>query len=279
MSTEVRPAYFAAVEVSPPLSAVADDTLDSGSDRRVWVRRSLAALIVIAIFAVLAAGWEWVAYTQDSVLPKLGAVLHELTSRPHFYWTQLQYTLITALEGTAIGVSVALVLAVIVVHAPLVRSAVMPIAILIHATPVIAIAPALVVAFGFGRVPHLIVVALLTFFPMLINAISGLRTVPEDVMEVFDSMAASKWEILVRLRLPGSLRFLFAAAKTCVTLGMVGSIVSEFQGATIGLGATIVTATTYLNLAQMWAAIALAALTSLVLLGAVSIVERFVIRW
>ncbi|MFF5262807.1 ABC transporter permease [Actinomadura viridis] len=247
--------------------------------RRAAARTVPRVLAPVVLFALLGIGWQWVAAEQPSVLPPLGGVLGDLTAQPGFYLSNLRETLTSALIGGAAGIGVALLLAVIVVHAPWLGSAVMPAAVLIHATPILAIAPALIVAFGFGRTPHVIVVALITFFPMLINAITGLRAVDPQALEVFRSMAASRRDVFFRLRVPSSLGYLFSSGKTCVTLAVIGAIVSEFTGTDKGIGAVIVQSTTYLNLVQMWGAILVAALCSLILLGLVGLAERLVVRW
>ncbi len=242
-------------------------------------RRLIVVLAPALMIGLCVTGWQWVATTQASVLPTVGAVAGDFAARPAFYLGHLQYSLTNALTGFALGMAVAWVLALIVVHVPVLRSAVMPIATAVHATPIIAVAPALVVAFGFGRTPHLIVVALMVFFPMLINSIAGLQAAGSDIVEVFQSMAATTWDTFVHLRLPTSLPYVFAAAKTCVTLAMIGAVVSEFHGGNRGLGACIIQAMTYLDLAQMWVAIAISAFVSLTLLGLVSLVEKAVVRW
>ncbi|RBY86815.1 ABC transporter permease [Blastococcus sp. TF02A-26] len=244
--------------------------------RRRWPRTVLPPLVTFALLAVL---WEWVATVQASVLPRLPDVATALAEEPDLFLSNLGYTLGSAALGFVIGVSVALVLAVLVVHVPLLHAAIMPVAVLIHATPVLAIAPALIVAFGFGKLPHVLIVALITFFPMLINAIAGLRSVSTELLDVFRSMAAGRMEVFWQLRLPSSLPFLFAAGKTCATLAIIGAIVSEFTGSVEGIGAVIITSTKYLDLPQMWAAIFLSAFVSLLCLGAVGLAERLVVRW
>ncbi len=241
-----------------------------------WPKRVLPPVVT---FAVLAALWEWVATVQTSVLPALPDVGRSLVDDPEFYLGNLGYTMSSAAMGFVIGIGVALALAVLIVHVPLLHAALMPVAVLVHATPVLAVAPALIVAFGFGKLPHILIVALITFFPMLINAIAGLRSVPGEMLDVFRSMAATRTEVFWQLRLPASLPFLFAAGKTCATLAIIGAIVSEFTGSVEGIGAVIITSTKYLDLPQMWAAIFLSALVSLVSLGAVGVVERLVVRW
>jgi NitT/TauT family transport system permease protein len=231
------------------------------------------------MFVLLGLAWQWVADALPSVVPPLGDIAADLAAQPEFYLDNLRETLTSAALGFVVGVGGALLLAVVVVHVPWLTAAVMPVAVLVHSTPILAIAPALIVAFGFNRTPHVIVVALITFFPMLINGITGLRAIDPEALDVFRAMAASRWDVFVRLRVPSSMGYLFAAAKTCVTMAVIGAIVSEFTGTSEGIGAVIVQSTVYLNIAQMWGAIAVAAASSLALLGAVTLAERLVVRW
>jgi len=231
------------------------------------------------MFLLLGAVWQFVAIHQKSILPSLDDVGAELLSRPGFYLSNLRVTVYAALIGFLIGTALAITLAITVIHFSFLRSAVVPVALLLNVTPIVAISPALIVAFGFNAVPHVIVAAVAAFFPMLINAMSGLQSVDPQALEVFRSMAASRADIFFRLRLPTSLPYLFAGAKLAISAAMVGSIVSEFMGTSHGIGATIVMATTYLNLNQMWAAIFISAISSLVLIGLVDLLEKMTIRW
>ena len=233
----------------------------------------------LLLFLLLAAGWEWVALNLKSILPPLQSVAADMAARPGFYLSNLWVTVQAALAGFAIGGGLAFVLAVLVIHFGFLRSAVVPIALLLNVTPVVAISPALIVAFGFNAVPHIIVAAVSAFFPMLINSMTGLQAIDQQSFEVFRSMSASRMDILWRLRLPSSLPHLFAGARLSIAAAMVGSIVSEFMGTAHGIGAAIVIATTYLNLNQMWGAIFISAISSLLLIGLVGFIERLVIRW
>jgi NitT/TauT family transport system permease protein len=251
--------------------------------RRRMSSRTGGALLTIgapvALFVVLALAWQWAAATFKSVLPPIQDVLADIVSRPDFYLENLLVTLEAAMLGFVIGVAVALLLAAAIVHFRFLRAAIMPVALLLNVTPIVAIAPALVVAFGFNQIPHIIVAALSAFFPTLINSITGLRAVDPQALEVFDAMSASRLEVFFRLRVPSSLPYLFAGARLSVTAAMIGAVVSEFTGSSKGIGAVIVMATTYLNLSQMWAAIFFSAVTTLILLGIVGLVERLVVRW
>jgi NitT/TauT family transport system permease protein len=241
------------------------------------VIRSIAAPLVT--FALLGLGWEYVADHFESILPPLGDLWHQATVHPTFYLSQLWQTLQSAGYGFALGVSSAIIVAILMVHVPVLRSALLPVAVVLNGIPIIAVAPALIVAFGFGRLPHVIVVTAVAFFPMLINALTGLRAVDQQSLDICHSLSATWFDILIHLRLPSSLPFILAAAKTCITISVLGAVVSEFTGTTSGIGAVIVQATTYLNLPQLWTAIFTTALAALVLLGAVSLLERVLIRW
>lgn len=241
--------------------------------------RLLTWLAPVVLFVLLALAWQWVAHHNRSLIPPVDAIVTDIADRPGFYVTQLWETLQSALIGLVLGVLTGVLLAVGVVHLRVLRAAVMPVALLINVTPIVAIAPALIVAFGFNRTPHIVVVALGVFFPMLINATAGLRAVDPQAMEVFAVMSASRLDVLLRLRLPTSVPYLFAGLRTSTSMAMLGAIISEFTGTSKGIGASITMATSYLNLAQLWASIFLSALTSMVLLGIVAASEKAVVRW
>jgi NitT/TauT family transport system permease protein len=238
--------------------------------------RLLAPAVTFVLLGLL---WQLIAFNQRSILPPLDAVASDLAARPGFYLSNLRVTMYAALAGFALGALLAVLLAVTVIHFAFLRAAVVPVALLLNVTPIVAISPALIVAFGFNAVPHIIVAAVAAFFPMLINAMAGLQAIDPQALDVFRSMAAPRRDIFFRLRLPSSLQFLFSGAKLAITAAMVGAIVSEFMGTSHGIGATIVMATTYLNLKQMWGAIFVSALSTLALVGLVGLVEKATIRW
>lgn len=240
---------------------------------------ALTVLAPLALFVVIAGLWQLVATADSDLLPPLQTVFAELVSRPLFYLSNLGSTVIAAVAGFAVGGVIAGLLAVAVVSVRVLRAAILPLALLVNVTPIVAIAPALVVAFGFNAVPHIVVAALSAFFPVLINAISGLTAVDREALDVLRAMSGSRLEIFVQLRVPSSLRYVFAGARLSMTAAMVGAVVSEFTGTASGIGAVIVTATQVLNLAQMWVGILFAAVATLLLLLLVGLVERLVVRW
>ena len=185
-------------------------------------------------------------------------------------------TLREALLGLLIAFVVAFALAILVSEFPLVRRAVMPVAVVLNVTPLVAIAPALVVAFGFGPAPKLIVTALICFFPILINTATGLRSVSSDVLQVYRTIDASRWELLRHVRVPTALPYVFASLQVVFPLSIIGAVVAGLSaaGSAKGLGTTIQVASSMNHRAVVWAAVAVLALVGALLLLFVTVAQR-----
>ncbi|MCE7003585.1 ABC transporter permease [Kibdelosporangium philippinense] len=241
---------------------------------RVW-------LPLVLMIVVLGALWEWGASSMPYLLPKLSAIGRALADDPGYYLDNALVTLWEALLGLAIGFAAAFVLAVLVSELPWARRAIMPVAVVLNVTPLVAIAPVLVVAFGFGPEPKLIVTGLICFFPILINTSVGLRAVPPAVVQVYRTVNASRLEMLWWIRVPSSLPFLFAALRIVFPLSIVGAVVAEMSapGAAEGLGTAISLASTMNQLAVVYASIAILALMGSLLLLIVTTVERRMLHW
>ena len=148
-------------------------------------------------------------------------------------------TLQEALLGLAMGTVIGLALGVLMAHSRFAEESIYPVVVTIRSTPFIAIAPIFIIWFGFSIMPKAIVAALATFYPMLVNSITGIRSVEPTTLEFFQSVHASKREIFWHLRVPNTLPYFFAALRLCVSLALIGAIVGELVGARDGLGRTI----------------------------------------
>ncbi|GHH74837.1 ABC transporter permease [Promicromonospora soli] len=253
-----------------------------GAARRFpkFLRPSRWAPIVVMV-VVLAVLWQLVAEAMPYLLPPLDAVGKALASNPLYYLENAWITLQEALIGLAIAFVCSSVLAVAVSEVPVIRRAVMPVAVVLNVTPLVAIAPALVVAFGFGPEPKLIVTALICFFPILINLTVGLRSVPTPVLQLYRTVHASRAELLWHVRAPSALPYLFAALKIVFPLSIVGAVVAEMfaPGAADGLGTAISLASSNNQLAVVYTSIFILALMGASLLAIVTAVERRVLHW
>jgi NitT/TauT family transport system permease protein len=236
---------------------------------------TVVALVVLGIV------WNAIAAHHPYVLPTLGDVARSLLQEPAFYLRNAATTLGEAMAGLACAFTAASLLAVLASESAVLRRAIMPLAVVVNVTPVVAIAPALVVAFGFGALPKILITAIITFFPILINMSTGLRTVDRALVDVLGSVHASRAEVLWHLRIPSSLPFLFAALRVCLPLSIVGAVVAEFvsAGSVRGLGTVITVASSNSDLPVVYAAIACLAALGLLLLLTVTLLERWLLSW
>jgi NitT/TauT family transport system permease protein len=249
-----------------------------GLGERVHPRHWLPVVVLVVLLGLL---WTWGTHRWPYLLPPLGQVWTQLHTHAGYFASNAWATLSEALLGLLVGFVAAFVLAVLVSEVPLARRAIMPVAVVLNVTPLVAIAPALVVAFGFGIGPKVIVTALICFFPILINTAAGLRTVPREVLQVYRTVHASRLEILRHLRVPSALPYVFAALQIVFPLSIVGAVVAEISaaGAAKGLGTVIQQASSMSQLAVEWAAIAVLALLGAVLLGVITLIRRWALRW
>ncbi|MEU6196740.1 ABC transporter permease [Streptomyces sp. NPDC047061] len=248
--------------------------------RIAWIRPAVWAPLLVTL-ALLALLWQWGADELPYLLPPLGKIGASLTAEFGYYVDNALVTLGEAAAGLGTGFAAAFVLAVLTSELPLLRRAVMPIAVVLNVTPLVAIAPALVVAFGFGPLPKLIIAALICFFPILINTAAGLRSVPRQVLQVYRTMDASRAELLWHVRIPHALPFLFAALRIVFPLSIIGAVVAEMSasGSARGLGTVISVASSMNQLPVVYAAILVLAVMGVLLLLAVTLVERRVLHW
>mgnify|MGYP000863160103 CR=1 FL=1 len=185
-------------------------------------------------------------------------------------------TLLEAVAGLVLGTAVGLALAVLITFWQQLEQGVMSLAILIKSTPIIAIAPILTIWLGFGPAPKVIVTALLTFFPVLINALTGFRSVDGALLDWLRSLNATPQEIFLQARWPGARPYLFAALRVVGPLALIGAVVAEWMGASSGLGRAMWLAYTNLNMPALFAAVfVLTGLSTAVYQTIVSLEKRF----
>lgn len=238
-------------------------------------------LPVVCMLVALVVLWYVGVATMPYLLPPLNDVGETLFGNPSFYLKNAWITLQEAIIGLAIAFVGSFVLAILMSEVAVIRRAIMPLAVVMNVTPLVAIAPVLVVAFGFGPEPKLIVTAICCFFPILINMSIGLRTVPAPVLQFYTTIKASRAEMLWHVRIPSALPYLFAALKIVFPLSIVGAVVAEMAapGSAEGLGTIISTASSNSRLPVVYASIFVLALLGSALLAIVTAVERRVLHW
>ncbi len=245
-------------------------------------RRLRIALPPLAAFAVTLLLWEGYSRVFDVatfVLPRPLQVAERFVAEGSTITPNALVTMSEAVGGFAIGLGIGVLLAILFVRFEWLEKSLYPYALASQTIPIVAIAPLLIIWFGFGRTSKVVVAALLAFFPILVNTVIGLRSVDPEAMNLYKSYGASEARILFSLRMPTALPHLFTGMKIAAPLSVTGAVVGEFVGAFEGVGYLITQAQFYLD-AEMTFAVILA--TSLLAIGfflVVAILERFVVFW
>jgi NitT/TauT family transport system permease protein len=238
------------------------------------------------LFLVLIVGlWELalaVEYVSESILPHPKDIVvsfYQLVIEESFIWDDVAATLWESVAGFALGAALGLALAIPSGLSPVMRQMLGPYAVALQVTPRIAIAPLIIAWAGFGYNSKIWIAAIIAFFPVYVNALTGILTVDEDAREMFRSLGASRWQMFTHLMVPGSLPVLFAGLKTAAGLSLVGAVVGEFISAERGLGVLVQQFSSQLAIADAFAVILMLMFLGLLLYGAMEWLERTTVFW
>jgi len=190
------------------------------------------------------------------------------------------YTFIEAIGGFIIGCSLGLLVGLVISRWPSASRLLMPYAIATNSIPIIALSPIMTVWFGIEQGSKIAIVAVMTFFPMLLSTIRGLNSPDRAALDLMRSYAASDMEVFFKLRLPMALPFIFSALKVATTLSLIGAVVAEFFGGfTKALGVYIKSEASLLHLDEAWAAIIVASILGIAFYWVIVLVERLALPW
>jgi NitT/TauT family transport system permease protein len=247
-------------------------------------RQAYRWLPALLVFAASIAFWELLVRlfdVQDFLLPAPSDILGTLRDDWSELWSAAFFTFREALAGYVIGCAAGFLAAAAISRFRLLRSAVMPYAIAAGAVPIIAFAPITNNWFGVtGMSSKIAIAAILCFFPMLVNTMKGLTSVPAASLELMRSYAVSELTVFRRVRLPTSLPYVFSGLKVATVLAMIGAIVGDYFGGAPGaLGVEIRRWVGIFAFDQAWAGIVLASVLGILFYAVVALVERFALSW
>jgi NitT/TauT family transport system permease protein len=188
-------------------------------------------------------------------------------------------TLYETVVGYVLATALGLLTAILIVYSATFERSFYPIILFAQVIPKIAIAPILIVWFGFGPEPKIILAVLIAFFPVVISGVAGLRSIDPELLELSATMGAGRWQTFRKLRFPGSLPHLFAGLKVAATLAVVGAVVGEFVGADKGLGYVLLLASGNLNAPLLFADLILMSVIGIAIFVAVEVLEAVLIPW
>ncbi|MBQ1415690.1 MAG: ABC transporter permease [Lachnospiraceae bacterium] len=243
--------------------------------RHAWVW-PIATLIVIIL------AWQLVSTAElvpSFMLPSPVKVAAALVSEFPLLLAHSRVTIVESAAGLALGVLIGFGFAVLMDRFDGAYRALYPLIVISQTIPTVAIAPLLVLWFGYGLLPKVVLIIIVTFFPMTVSMLSGFREADPETIDLLRSMGASRAQIFRHVKFPGALGSFFSALRICVSYAVVGAVISEWLGGFEGLGVYMTRVKSAFAFDKMFAVIVVISVVSLILMGIVSLAERRLMPW
>ncbi len=272
---------------SQPISAAASSQPPSRPEAMPKPAPTIAArlnsILPYLAFAVLIAVWEGAVHLFEIpsfLLPAPSAIVMAAGDTDLNTWAgHIWATLRVAIMGYALAVIVSVPLAMALASSKILSRTIYPLLVVIQSTPIVAVAPIIVVTLGAGDLPRVVITFLITFFPIVVSTITGLVSTPEELIELSRSLRAGRRREMFHIRLPYAVPHLFSALKISTTLAVIGAVVAEFVAAEKGLGFFIAFSTSFFKIPQAFAGLVVLVTISLVLFRLVGLFQKTFLAW
>lgn len=263
-----------AVTSSPPL----------GTRLAILFQKKPELYLVPITFVIIVAVWEGLIRLLDVpefILPGPFDIARQLVNvlRDPIFWGHFWVTMSEVLLGYAFGVAIALVLGTMISQVRLLERSLLPYVVAFQTIPSVALAPLFVIWFGFGELSKIVMAAIISFFPILVNVIAGLKASDADQLQMMRSFGANPGQVFWKVKIRNSLPYVFTGLKIGTLFALVGAIVGEFVGAKKGLGYLILQYNYQFNIAGMFAVLIILAFIGMTLHGIISAIEKRVVFW
>lgn len=244
-----------------------------------WIRQRAGALLVVAL---LLAAWEVgvrVFGVKEYLLPPPSRIWIEFSKRSDVVLGGAWATTQEILGGYLVAVLVSVPFALAVTYSRFIEKAIYPVVVFLQIVPKIAIAPLFIIWFGFGYTPKLLIVFLLSFFPIVVSSIAGFKAVDPEIMDFARTTGAGGWKLFIKIRLPQALPDIFTGMKIGAALSATAAVVAEFVASDKGLGYLLLQYNGNLDTPMVFAVIFLLSLIGLAVYYSVEFIERLAIPW
>ncbi|MBC9734632.1 ABC transporter permease [Nocardioides marmotae] len=267
-----------------PATPDADEVAGAPRSSRFDFRGRPELWLVPLVFVVVVLAWEYgtkILDVKEYVLPPPSTILEALRDQlsSDMFWTHFWVTTQEAMIGFAIGASAAMVLGTAISQIGLVEKTLMPYIVAFQTVPKVALAPLFVVWFGFGLTSKIVMAAVISFFPMLINVIEGIRSADADRIQMLKVFGAGRWQIFRKVQMPSAMPFIFAGIDIGIVFAILGAVVGEFIGAQEGLGYLLLQTNYNFDIPGMFAVLVVLSLMGLFAHAVVRIIQRRVTFW
>jgi ABC-type nitrate/sulfonate/bicarbonate transport system permease component len=237
-----------------------------------------ALLIILAILGIWE-GYVRIFEVQRWLLPAPSVIAATLVSDAALLSRHALTTLEEVIIGFVISLVAGVALAAVIGLSRTVERALYPFIIASQTIPIIVIAPLLLIWVGYGLAPKVIVVALIAFFPIVVNTVDGLKSVDPDLVNLMRTLGAKRWQIFLKVQAPSSLPFLFSGARVAIAVSVIGAVIGEWVGSSEGLGYLMIRSKPQFLTERVFAAIAVLSAMGIALFALVGMLERLTIPW
>lgn len=241
-------------------------------------RIALPALNLVALVVV----WELavrIFRVPEFILPAPTAILAAMVEHAPALWRNSLFTLYESVAGFLLSVLIGVPLAIAIVWSSYLRNTLYPILLLFQSIPKTAIAPLIILWFGYGDVSKIVIAFLVAFFPIVVDTAMGLISADSDALDLVRSLRSTRWQEFVHIRMPHALPAFFSGAKVAITLAVIGAVIGEFVGASNGLGYLILLSTSSLQTALVFACLIILAIQGIALFYLIELIEWLVLPW
>lgn len=245
----------------------------------LWIRKISVPVSAITLLIVLWQGIYWLEILPHFMLPSPTQVVNAFVNDFDLLMSHAQVTLMEAFIGLTLGIVLGFVFALLMDLSKVVYRALYPIIVLSQTVPTVAIAPLLVLWFGYGMFPKIVLVIMTTFFPITIGIFSGFQSIDPDSLQLMKVMGATPMQLYVHVKIPASLNSFFSGLKISASYALIGAVVSEWLGGFVGLGVYMTRVRKSLSYDKMLAVIVMISLLSLVLMSLVEFLRKKTQPW
>jgi ABC-type nitrate/sulfonate/bicarbonate transport system permease component len=242
---------------------------------RRWLLPVLAILVLLGIWEL----YVKVSGVNSLLLPSPIDVFRALVNDRGTLWHNFKPTATETFLGILLGATVAMVIAVAMHFFGIVMEASYPLMVASQAIPIAILAPLLVVWLGFGLLTKVIIVALVSFFPIVVTTLSALATVDPDLIKLLRTFDAGRWQTFVRVELPSALPGLFSGAKLAAVFAVLAAVLAEWAGANSGLGYLLTVTQSNLEMSEAFASVFVLAALAILLFALLTLAERRSLPW
>lgn len=240
-----------------------------------WALPGAIMIAGLAVWQAASVLFQVPAWLLPSPTDIAGTLFSSRETLVYHAWVTVQEVVVGFGLAFAVGVLTAIAFAC----SRTLERAIYPLVVASQTIPVVAIAPLLLIWFGYGLLPKVLVVALICFFPIVVNTADGLRSVDPELVNLLRTLRASRWQIFSKAQFPSSLPFLFSGTKVAIAVSVIGAVIGEWVGASAGLGYFMVRSASQMQTARVFAAIFILSALGVALFAIAAVLERRLLPW